>query len=74
MKATVYIPRDSSALSLGAETVAAAVRTEAKRRGLELQLVRNGSRGMYWLEPLVEVVIPEGRVAYGPVSAMDVPG
>jgi formate dehydrogenase iron-sulfur subunit len=53
--------------------VAAAVAAEAKRRGLELDLVRNGSRGAYWLEPLVEVSTGTERVAYGPVRAADVP-
>jgi formate dehydrogenase iron-sulfur subunit len=72
MKATVYVPQDSGALSLGAEAVATALQREAKKRGQELQLIRNGSRGMYWLEPLLEVVTPAGRVAYGPVSASDV--
>ena len=43
-------------LSLGAEAVASAVQAEARKRGQELQLIRNGSRGMYWLEPLLEVV------------------
>jgi formate dehydrogenase iron-sulfur subunit len=73
MTATVYISRDSGALSLGAEAVATAVAAEAKKRGDELRLVRNGSRGMYWLEPLIEVVTPKGRIAYGPVSLSDVP-
>jgi formate dehydrogenase iron-sulfur subunit len=72
MKATLFVPRDSGALSMGAESVATAIQTEAKKRGQALQLVRNGSRGMYWLEPLVEVMTTEGRVAYGPVSASDV--
>ena len=73
MTATVYISRDSGALSLGAEAVATAVAAEANKRGQELHLVRNGSRGMYWLEPLVEVSTSKGRVAYGPVSSSDVP-
>lgn len=73
MKATVYIPQDSGALSLGAEAVATAVQAESRKRGQELQLIRNGSRGMYWLEPLLEVVTAAGRVAYGPVSPSDVP-
>ena len=74
MSATVvYVPRDSGALSLGAEAVATAIATEAARRGIELEVIRNGSRGLYWLEPLVEVSLPAGRVAYGPVTAMDMP-
>ncbi len=72
--ATVYISRDASALSLGAEAVAQAIEREAQARGVELRLVRTGSRGMCWLEPLVEVAGPDGRVAYGPVTAADVPG
>ncbi|BBL76115.1 formate dehydrogenase beta subunit [Methylomagnum ishizawai] len=72
MTATVYIPRDSSALSLGAERVANALQAEAARRNIAIDVVRNGSRGMYWLEPLVEVATPNGRVAYGPVNVGDV--
>src|SRR6266436_8119599 len=72
MSATVYIPRDSSALSMGAGAVADAISAEAKRRNADVRIVRNGSRGLYWLEPLVEVEAPKGRVAYGPVSAGDV--
>ncbi|OWY28736.1 formate dehydrogenase beta subunit [Herbaspirillum robiniae] len=71
---TVYVPRDSTALALGANEVAAAIAAEAGRRGLKVELVRNGSRGMFWLEPLVEVATGAGRVAYGPVDAGDVPG
>lgn len=68
----VYVPRDSSALGLGAEQVAAAIRAEAALRGADIQLVRNGSRGLYWLEPMVEVETPAGRVTYGPVAPADV--
>jgi formate dehydrogenase iron-sulfur subunit len=71
---TVYVPRDSSALSLGAEEVATAIQMEAMRRGMDINLVRNGSRGMYWLEPLVEVATAQGRMGYGPVGVADVPG
>ena len=72
MVTKVYIPRDSSALAVGAEKVAAAVAAEAKARGLEIEIVRNGSRGLYWLETMVEVATQQGRVAYGPVKAKDV--
>jgi formate dehydrogenase iron-sulfur subunit len=74
MTTTIYVPFDSSALSLGAEKVAKAIASEAQARGQSINLVRNGSRGLFWLEPLVEVVTPQGRVAYGPVSAADVAG
>jgi formate dehydrogenase iron-sulfur subunit len=73
MSITVYIPRDSGALAVGAEAVADAVLAQAHSRGIEIDLVRNGSRGLYWLEPLVEVETPQGRVAYGPVAIDDVP-
>jgi formate dehydrogenase iron-sulfur subunit len=71
---TVYVPRDSSARSVGAEEVAEAIELEAIRRGAGVRVVRNGSRGMMWLEPLVEVETARGRVAYGPVTAGDVAG
>ncbi len=74
MSITVYVSRDSSALSLGADQVAAAIAAEAAKRGINIQLVRNGSRGMFWLETLVEVATPNGRIAYGPVQPEDVPG
>ena len=73
MSATVFVPRDSAALSLGAEGVARTIASEGARRKVELNLVRNGSRGMFWLEPLVEVATARGRFAYGPVSPSDVP-
>jgi formate dehydrogenase iron-sulfur subunit len=72
MTIRIYVPRDSFALALGADEVAYAVNAEARARGVEIRIVRNGSRGMAWLEPLVEVETPRGRVGYGPVSAEDV--
>jgi formate dehydrogenase iron-sulfur subunit len=65
----IFVPRDSSALALGADAVAEAITREADKRGVAVQLVRNGSRGLFWLEPLVEVETPEGRVGYGNVEA-----
>jgi formate dehydrogenase iron-sulfur subunit len=73
MKPMIYIPDDSGALAAGAETVARAIAAELSRRGIDARIVRNGSRGLYWLEPMVEVATASGRVAYGPVSAKDVP-
>ena len=73
MSVTIYIPCDSGALALGAEKVAKVVEKEISARGLDARIVRNGSRGLYWLEPMVEVETDSGRVAYGPVSAKDVP-
>ena len=71
---TVFVPRDSAARALGADAVAQALRDECARRGLQLNLVRNGSRGLFWLEPMLEVATAGGRVAYGPVQPADVPG
>ena len=68
MSARVFVPADSSALSVGADRVADAIRDEARRRGLDIELVRTGSRGLFWLEPLVEVETAAGRVGYGPVA------
>jgi formate dehydrogenase iron-sulfur subunit len=73
MSVVVYVPGDAGSLSLGAGEVAAAIRAEARRRGADVSIVRNGSRGAYWLEPLVEVAAPAGRLAYGPVTVADVP-
>ena len=70
---TIYVPRDAAALSVGADDVALAIETEARKRSTSVRVVRNGSRGMHWLEPLVEVATAKGRVAYGPVAAGDVP-
>ena len=70
----VFVPRDSSALSLGADRTAKAIVAEAQKRGVEIELVRNGSRGLFWLEPMVEVTTDKGRVAYAPVQPKDVPG
>ncbi|MCQ1853587.1 formate dehydrogenase beta subunit [Neorhizobium galegae] len=74
MTVTIFVPRDAAALALGAEKVANAIIAEIAARGLDAKVVRNGSRGMFWLEPLVEVSTEHGRIAYGPVKAGDVSG
>ena len=68
----VYVPTDAGALAVGAHAVAQAITAQAHARNIDLRLVRNGSRGLYWLEPLVEVVLDGQRLAYGPVQAGDV--
>lgn len=65
----IWVPLDAAAKALGADAVVAAIRAEAARRGIEITIRRNGSRGMIWLEPLVEVETPEGRIAFGPMTA-----
>jgi formate dehydrogenase iron-sulfur subunit len=72
MSVRVFVPGDSTACALGADQVAAALVDQARSRGLDIDLVRNGSRGLFWLEPLIEVDTAAGRVAYGPVSVADV--
>ncbi len=64
----IFVPCDMAAVSVGADAVARAVEKEILERKLDATLVRNGSRGMFWLEPLIEVETAEGRVAYGPVK------
>jgi formate dehydrogenase iron-sulfur subunit len=72
MSVTVYVPRDAAAIAMDADVVAAAIAGQAGARGLPVTVVRNGSRGLTWLEPMVEVQTPAGRVAYGPVTPDDV--
>jgi formate dehydrogenase iron-sulfur subunit len=69
----VYVSRDSAATSVGADAVADSIAREAAARGVDVRLVRTGTRGMLWLEPLVEVETSAGRVGYGPVTPADVP-
>ncbi|MEP5358880.1 MAG: formate dehydrogenase, partial [Nitratireductor sp.] len=72
MTARIFVPGDSGALALGADRVARALADGLAERGLDAEIVRNGSRGLYWLEPMVEVETARGRIAYGPVAAEDV--
>lgn len=68
---TIYIPRDTAALAMGVEEILEPIRLKAKKQGLELTIIRNGTRGLLWLEPLIEVLTDNGRVAYGPISEED---
>ncbi len=70
----IYVPADSTALAVGAEAVASGIAAEARRRGVGVDIVRTGSRGLYWLEPLVEIESPEGRLGFGPLQASDAAG
>jgi formate dehydrogenase iron-sulfur subunit len=70
----IFVPRDATALAVGAERVVAALRAQATARGVEATIIRNGSRGMFWLEPLVEIDTSEGRIGFGPMTPADVPG
>jgi len=72
MSLRVFVPCDSAAVAVGADAVAQAILDQAQKHGIVMTVVRNGSRGMFWLEPLVEVQTAAGRVAFGPVAAADV--
>jgi len=71
MTLRLFIPRDAAALSVGADEVATAIGAAAARQNVAVEIVRTGSRGLLWLEPMVEVATPRGRVAYGPVEPGD---
>jgi len=74
MNTKIFIPRESTALSLGAHDVAKEISNYSINHKLDLALIRNGSRGLFWLEPMVEIETPHGRIAYGPVEVTDVDG
>jgi len=73
MKMRVFVPRDAGAIAVGADDVVAALEQAAEKHGLPIEIIRTGSRGLYWLEPMVEVAALKGRDAYGPVDPADVP-
>ena len=73
MVARVYVPGDAAAVAVGADEVAAALAAVAARLSTPIEIIRNGSRGMFWLETLVEVETPQGRIGYGPIEAPEVP-
>jgi formate dehydrogenase iron-sulfur subunit len=68
MTMRLYISRDAGAVAVGADEVALVLELAAAKRGVEIEIVRTGSRGLYWLEPMVEVATPQGRIAFGPVT------
>ncbi len=72
MTTRMFVPRDAAARAVGADKVAAALAVEARQRGLDLEIVRTGSRGLFWLEPMIEVETPAGRISFGPVTVRDV--
>ena len=74
MTRKVFVPRDALAVAVGADAVARAIIEGAASRGAAVTVVRTGSRGLSWLEPMVEVETAEGRIAYGPVAPGDVEG
>ena len=73
MTMRIFVPRDAGAIAVGADEVAIALEQAAIKSGIPVEIVRTGSRGLYWLEPMVEVATSQGRVAFGPVTAADAP-
>ncbi|HEY3639329.1 MAG TPA: NADH-quinone oxidoreductase subunit NuoF [Rhizomicrobium sp.] len=73
MKQRIFVSRDAGAIAVGAERVAAAIRDAAAHHAPDVEIVRTGSRGLYWLEPMVEIETASGRFAYGPIGPNDVP-
>ncbi|MBR0938296.1 NADH-quinone oxidoreductase subunit NuoF [Bradyrhizobium jicamae] len=73
MTMRIFIPRDAGAVAVGADDVALAFEQAAAAAGKPIEIVRTGSRGLYWLEPMVELATPNGRVAFGPVTPGDAP-
>jgi formate dehydrogenase iron-sulfur subunit len=69
----IFVPQDAAARSVGADAAARAIAEEAQRRNLDIEMIRNGSRGLLWLEPMVEVEVGGVRRAYGPVHPTSVP-
>ena len=74
MPIKVYVPIDAAAVSVGAGEVAEAIEAYAAKNSYKIEIVRNGSRGLFWLEPMVEVETLRGRMAYGPIESQDIPG
>ena len=74
MSIRIFVPRDTSAIACGADAVARKIQSEADDRGIDATIVRNGSRGLCWLEPLVEVDMGEGRYGFGPIEVDEVAG
>ncbi len=72
MSIKIFVPIDSTALSLGAHEVAEVISKEAQAKKIDIEIIRNSSRGLFWLETLVEVETPQGRIGFGPVTPSDV--
>ncbi len=71
MTMRIFVPRDAGAVAVGADEVTLALGLAAGWRGVDIEIIRTGSRGLYWLEPMIEVATPGGRMAFGPVTECD---
>src|SRR5467141_4207151 len=68
MTLRIFVSRDAGAVAVGADEVALVLGLAAGQRGIEIEIIRTGSRGLYWLEPMIEVATSQGRIAFGPVT------
>jgi formate dehydrogenase iron-sulfur subunit len=73
MATRIYVPRETAAISVGADEVAIAIARHTKESGDKIELIRNGSWGATWLEPMIEVVVDDKRIAYGNIEPADIP-
>ena len=71
-KTKIFIPMDTAAMSMGSNDVAKKIKSFAENQNKNIEIIRNGSWGMSWLEPLIEVCVDDERIAYGPVTVDDV--
>src|SRR5690606_37780741 len=74
MSLRLFVPCDAVAVALDADRIVEALLHQAAARGVAVEIVRTGSRGLHWLEPMVEAAGPDGRIAYGPVTLTDAAG
>lgn len=68
----IFVPQDTTSLALGSDEIASLLIESMSSRGLDVKLIRNGSRGMFWLEPLLEIESEGDRFGFGPVTVSDV--
>ncbi|MDE2229163.1 MAG: NADH-quinone oxidoreductase subunit NuoF [Alphaproteobacteria bacterium] len=68
----IFVPRDAGALAAGSDEVERVLVATLRRRGIDAEIIRTGSRGLYWLEPMIEIAVGGERIAYGPVGIGDV--
>jgi formate dehydrogenase iron-sulfur subunit len=71
MTMRIFVSRDAGAVAVGADEVALVLGLAAGERGIEIEIIRTGSRGLYWLEPMIELATSRGRIAFGPVTEFD---
>ena len=71
-KTKIFVPMDTAAMSMGSNDVAEKIKSIAENQNKNIEIIRNGSWGMSWLEPLIEVCVDDERIAYGPVTVDDV--